>query len=510
MTALNRTDEENQVVSVNSTRRLRGSGIAATLIAGLVASACQNTLPETQRLDSANSRKQIAMNQFVADEPKAIETIYVPRDRFKLRTEMAEVPAKIRATPVDVVFNSQGNLSDLVQVLSVSGIQIGYRWIVADEGSMVNRRLPFLRFKGTVGELLRALQSGLGVAATYENGVIFLTDRGRYSISLPQEQAIMTAMKTEIESLGATEVLASTTGGKIIYTAPPSLNEEVISPFLSKVSRNLAVINMQTAVVTIGLTDESRQGFDWSKLRLAIDSTNKTVNGTGTAETIGTNIGIVGSGVTLGSNVMGSIFGLKGVVTVAGAIDFLSTFGRTDVNQNVQMKSLSGAPMRLRSGEDVPYVKGVSASTASRVGSGNLDDGAVIPLSSTDTAIAETGLTIEMTPHFDGDSELVTVNVKVELKSITSYVELSAGNQIGSLTQPIIQEQELTDIVRLQAGRTVIVGGLQYDSVTTDGREPAFARRFKTQLGTRGVEGRKSALFIILRPTITKFEAEAK
>ncbi|MFC6051006.1 type II and III secretion system protein, partial [Methylobacterium hispanicum] len=136
-------------------------------------------------------------------------------------------------------------------------------------------------------------------------------------------------------------------------------------------------------------------------------------------------------------------------------------------------------------------------------------------LGSSLTDKVETGLTMEVTPYFDSDAEVVTMEVGVKLKEILSFVELNAGNQIGTFTQPLTQDQELTNIVRMQAGRTVVIGGLQSDSESYNGTEPTALRNATaTRAGGSGVFGNRSqkvkrnALFIILRPAVTVFVPE--
>src|SRR5690606_39176893 len=93
-------------------------------------------------------------------------------------------------------------------------------------------------------------------------------------------------------------------------------------------------------------------------------------------------------------------------------------------------------------------------------------------------------------------------------KSVLEFVELNAGNQIGSLSQPVTQDQSLTDIVRMSAGQTVVIGGLQYDSEDYKGNDPAMLRKggdFRSRFGKNSQDVSRNALFIILRPAVTVF-----
>ena len=441
----------------------------------------------------------------------------------------APLPANIANMPIDVKFPSdnESTLSSLVQTLSAVNVQVAFQWSNPSQGEdILKRKLPFLAFQGTIGEMMAALRTGLGIVTWYENGLIYISNQERYAITLPQNKDILESVKDEIKNLGADNIVVSLRGGKIIYTASPTTQDQVIGPFLERMSRNLAVVNLQVAVVSLALNDKSDTGFDWNKFQIALNSTAKgiedlttsksdtvsTGNGSeGSGETKGTPGDLVGhaidltnAGLSLSKTNLGNVFGTYGAVTVAGAVNFLSNFGTTNITQNVSLKTLSGSVVKLQSGQEVPYVKGVSNT--------NNGDNSI---GSTDTDKVETGLTIEMTPHYDSDAQVVTVDVDVKLDAILEFVELKAGNQIGTLTQPLVQKQNMNDIVRVQAGRTVVIGGLQYDNDEKKGTEPAFLRkrlqdsgRSDKTLGSRSRNVTRNALFIILRPTLTVYEAE--
>lgn len=449
----------------------------------------------------------------------------------------APLPSHIASMPIDVKFpaDNEATLSSLVQTLSAVNVQVAFQWSNPSQGEdILKRKLPFLAFQGTIGEMMSALRTGLGIVTWYENGLIYISNQERYAITLPQNKDILDSVKDEIKNLGADNIVVSLRGGKIIYTASPTTQDQVIGPFLNRMARNLAVVNLQVAVVSLALNDKSDTGFDWNKFQIALNSTPKGIddltrsrdtstgssgsnngngndNGSGSSETrgepgdlVGHAIDLTNAGLTLSKTNLGQVFGTYGAVTVAGAVNFLSNFGTTNITQNVSLKTLSGSVVKLQSGQEVPYVKGVSNT--------NNGDNSI---GSTETEKVETGLTIEMKPHYDSDAEVVTVDVDVKLDAILEFVELKAGNQIGTLTQPLVQKQNMNDIVRVQAGRTVVIGGLQYDSDESKGNEPAFLRKRLQDTGrsdkTAGARSRnvtRNALFIILRPTLTVYEAE--
>lgn len=473
----------------------------------LALAACSVTgMPKTGRLPLMSDATKASAERFAQDGGGAgITRVRVPSGSSALETSRRPVSGDIRSRPVRIEFMTQtASMGDLVDALSASDVQIAFRWQRTDGTAVLQKTLPFTRFNGTMGGLLDALRSGMGIVAWQEGDLVFLSDADQYTVSLPQEAEIIKSVAASLTALGATNVVESVDGGHVIYTAAPAIQDETIRPFLSRTVQNLSTINLQVAIVSLALTDATSQGFDWSKFSAGLDTRSSEIlaaekpdvnGGTG----LGHFFDLTSSGIGLGTTSVGTIFGVKALASVAGAIEFLSTFGNTNVTQHVDLRTLSGKSVQIRSGQDIPYVKDVGAVSS---------DGAVTGSSTTDTV--KTGLTVEMLPRFDSRSGLVTVEVDLNLTSVLEFVELNAGNQIGTLTQPRIQEQELNDIVQMRAGQTVVIGGLQYDQEVYNGNEPAalrdVGRRNSVAFGRRSHDVTRTSLFIILRPTVTIYE----
>ncbi|MGY3581531.1 hypothetical protein ACVIGB_000398 [Bradyrhizobium sp. USDA 4341] len=436
------------------------------------------------------------------------------------------------------------------------GQGVGQGQVVDRQEVMLQRRLPFTHYSGTVGGLMDSLRKGLGVVVSYEDDMVFVSDRERYSVTLPQNEDVIGAVADEIRSLGGEGIVPSVRGGRIIYSASPATQDSVIGPYLDRLARNMAVINVQAAVVSLSLTDTTSTGFDWSKFQVALEgrksrltpststtdttssnSTNGNTNtntntnsSTGTSTSACSNtlpttgspldatglcaidpgsvVNLSNAGLVLGKTSLGNYFGTYGALSVASAINFLSQFGNAKIDQNVQLKTLSGTDVNFRSGQTVPYVSGVAATTTAN--SSN-----VTGSSATDKV--DTGLTVAMTPYYDADTQLVTMEVALSLRSILQFVQLNAGNQLGTFTQPLTQDQELTDIVRTPAGRTIVIGGLQIDNEQFNGSEPVGLRNLFANAGTtpdvlsgRSQQIKRDALFVILRPTVQVFVPEGR
>ncbi len=133
-------------------------------------------------------------------------------------------------------------------------------------------------------------------------------------------------------------------------------------------------------------------------------------------------------------------------VTIGTATaNMLLTDSNTKILQNPRIRATDGQKATMKIGERVPIATGSYQST----------------LTSTTTALAETqfqyidvGVNIEMTPtiHYDGD---VTLKIKIE--------DSSEGNNvtISNVTEPIIIQKVVDQVIRLRQGEAAILGGIQ-------------------------------------------------
>jgi type II secretory pathway component GspD/PulD (secretin) len=427
----------------------------------------------------------------------------------------APLPKHIAEMPIQVSFLSDhsATLGSLVTSLAAINLQVTFNWSNPTQSEdILKRKLPFLNFQGTVGELIDSLRNGMGIVGWYDNGQVYLSDKERYSLTLPQNEDVLKAVADEVKNLGGGDIVTSVRGGKLVYTASPTVQDELIGPFLARMSRNLSVVTMQVAVVSLSLTDNSTTGFDWDKFSLSFNNTASALTGSSTSSTsssssttsstaseVGTVAGLTSSALTLGKTSTGGVFGSFGAISIAGAVNFLSNFGHANITQNVQLQTLAGSKVSFQNGQEVPYVSGVNSSSSGYSSYGG---------SQTDKV--ETGLKVGLEPEFDADSQLVTIGVKVEQNSILQYVDLKVGNQLGTISQPLVQKQNLESLVRPQAGKTAVIGGLQYDSDNFSSSEPAALRKALEGTGkTTGSQSSKisrSALFIMIRPTVKIYE----
>jgi len=356
-----------------------------------------------------------------------------------------------------------------------------------DKGpAFYDRVLPFRYFKGTVGELVQRLENSGDLAVWYDHGLV-LGEVRRYSVAIMQNIDISQSVVNELIRLGARDVVGSIGAGQVFYSAGPRINAELIEPYLRRISTNLSEVTIQVALVTVSMTKNAERGFDWSAFNLQLG------NGTGAQIDPQPQSG---NGV-LNSSSFNAVFGvgLANPVSIAGAIRFLSRMGDTSVTQNVELRTLSGAPVVLRSGENIPYIQNVGSNVVGGLGGAGITG-------STQTASLATGLTLNVDPRYDADTGIVTMDVGVKLVDLVEFVQLSAGNQVGTLSQPRTREQGLNSILRVPAGQTSIVGGIRRD-LTSETKTAPFGL---WGIGSRNRQREIFWVFTIVRPVVTVFE----
>lgn len=480
------------------------------LALGLAGALAACSLPPVDSLPARSTVVTAEQSRMELEGAPPVVELPVGRGILVARSVRDPMPPAVAARRIAVSFPAgEATLDRLITMISYTGVRVATRFETASDVEMLRRPLPVRSFSGTFAELAGVLEAGMGVVTWWQNGTMFLSDRDRYAFTVPQNGVVIDSIMADLKSLGAVDITQSLRGGQIVFTAPPSLHNEVIRPYMDRIHRNMAMVKVQVAVVSLTLTDQSASGFDWNALTLQFNQPNA---GTGTTSSTGTTNGGT-SGGTAGSTQppisfrlaqSGHILGISGVFNVTGAISFLSRFGSTDTRQNVEVHTLSGAEVTLRSGQTIPYVSGVGLST---LGTTSVGTSGII--GSAQTTSVQTGLTVKLTPFYDADTRVVTADLNVLVNSVLEFRELSAGNQLGVITQPVTQEQSLNDIVRVLAGNTVVLGGLQVDGAAFSNNDPTVLRqaggREPSVVGKRAQDVSKQALFIILRPTVTVF-----
>ena len=430
------------------------------------------------------------------------------------------VPEEIRKKRVNISFNGgmQATLGELFSVLNTQGYRVSALRLSED----TKKKLwPVRQFDAPLGDLLDDLSANYNVAFEYRNNMIYMVEGNRYSASLPQHKEFLEKVSTALKELGATDVRSDVLAGQVYYTAKPDV-ADYLEEYLNTISKNSAMVTLQVAVLTVGVNRDVNLGFDWAKFAVMRGSggmkadigsilksstgtgTTTTTNGTGgAATTVGNAVANTAAAVVTGSllSFAGSEgFGFKfanDAFSLTAALKALSTYGNARTEQNVVLGTLSGQPVKISSGNDIPYVKSIGAATTS----GGATQG------SSQTETIKSGLKIEVTPNFDASDGTVITQVKVDMSTLVGFRELSAGQNLGSLSQPEMQNLGFENVGRLSAGETIIVGGITYDQLSNNYTN--FPGMEKLNTGSKAEKVNRNAIYIVVRPTVVIFTPQA-
>jgi type II secretory pathway component GspD/PulD (secretin) len=480
--------------------------------------ACGN-MPVPEEIDMELGKAvQDQTNLFESNE-KAITKV---KTKPLVVSKPKDFPDRIKNKKIDLKLERGSTLEDLAGVFEIYGLNLviatnnqqasagqgeGQSQQQSTSDSLSGDELLFVRkFQGTLDDYLILLSELYDISFDYKgNQIVVMQKYSDYIINLPQfpegdDATITDDILDTVESLGAQNVKHSLISGMVNYKATPFAQKKIHN-YLKKMTKSVSVISLQTAIVTVKLDKENSKGFDWSKMQLnmakdipGILEAPTTMISETVFNALGSNLADAEMGGQIGKESL-SFSIAKSDFSFQSVINFLNTYGKTETNQSVLMRTLSGKKVILKSGEEVPYVSDVSSNaTGDNVSSG------------VDTDIITTGINLEILPYFDNDNEIVTASVKLTIDSILGFVELSAGNQIGNLTQPNVQNQEFESVIRLAAGDTTVIGGIMFDSV--EDKRTGNAYLGDSNVSAKNIKMEKSAVFILLRPTVKIFSEE--
>ncbi|WP_080421709.1 type II secretion system protein GspD [Burkholderia ubonensis] len=461
-----------------------------------------------------------------------------------------QIPESIRSKPIKLEFARAAvpTLSDVVFALG----QQGYRLVSRLGDNTLKQPWTVRSVSGTVGEVLDDISATYNIASEYRNGSVYLVESNKFSASLPQHKEFMDNVAKALKDLGATDVRTDMMAGLVYYNAKPEI-AEYLEEYLNTIAKNAAMLTLQVAVLTVGMDRDINLGFDWAKFAVMrgsggmrsdlssifnntnsnnglSDGTNSGSNGN-TGSNNGANNGSNGSNNGSNSNgstslgdavndvtnaatstakklVTGSLlsyagaegFGFKfanNAFSLTAALKALSTYGNARTEQNVLLGTLSGMPVKINSGDDIPYVKSIGSTTAS----GGSTQG------SSQTDIIKSGLKLEVTPNFDAADGTVVTTVKVDMSTLVGFRELSAGTNLGTMSQPQMKNLGFENVGRLHAGETIIVGGITYDQLSNNYTN--FPGMEKLPLGSKAEKVTRNAMYIVVRPTVVIFTPKA-
>jgi MSHA biogenesis protein MshL len=281
-----------------------------------------------------------------------------------------------------------------------------------------------------------------------------------------------------------------------------SRQHEKIAEFITQVSGAAGrQVLIEATVVEITLNDNYQGGVDWSALGLE-------------------GLGYSFRQSLLGSTVDADLLGRKPFFSVqyknpnaavggsiSSTIKLLSSFGNTKVLSSPRITAMNNQTAVMKVVENKVYFT-VEAKVSSVGGTATSAGTPIISYTSTPNVVPE-GFVLNVTPQIS-DGDIITLNIRPSITRIVSTVrdpnpDLARANVVNEVPQ--IQTREFETVMRVPSGMTAVLGGLMQDefSAKRDGL-PIVSRIpvLGDAASFRNDNGRKTELFVFLRPVVIK------
>jgi MSHA biogenesis protein MshL len=315
----------------------------------------------------------------------------------------------------------------------------GYAWKIEDNNLDIKRfkeRIYQFDYLDLVGETNIDIGGDM-LASGVENAGV----SGKFQITGERDKEHTDVWKGIQEAL---DVLKSSEGllridrnAGIIYLLDTPKNIDSMVSFLDAVSESLhRQVFIEAKIMEVQLSDKNTLGIDWTSLNVAFKSDS----------------GMWPDVFDFSFNTDGSIT-LANQSSITGMLDFLRTQGEITVLSNPHLSLMNGQSALMTVGFQFPYgdVDGVDRDAES----GLVTYGVSIKR-------AVLGLQLGITVQISGDG-LIALHVVPTVTRIQREedVELPTTTTTAStISNPVIDLQELSTMVRVRDGQSVVLGGL--------------------------------------------------
>lgn len=287
----------------------------------------------------------------------------------------------------------------------------------------------------------------------------------------------------------AAAVIANPETGLITVRATARQHEK-IREFLDRIMASARrQVMIEATIVEVRLSDNYRQGINWSALIRTEGKNFRVVQGS--------------TGLPTAANVPGmlGIFTNPGAGTIAAQVNLLESFGDVRVLSSPKLSVLNNQTAILKVVDNLVYFT-IKADTTSNQSS------TVTTYTTTPNTIP-IGFTMSVTPQVSA-SDSVLFNLKPAISRVVSYVndpnpDLAKANVVSRIPQ--IQTREMESILKIDNRQIAVMGGLMQDEINnlTDAIPgvsaiPLTGNLFKH----RNDNSSKTELVIFLRPTVIK------
>jgi len=439
-------------------------GLICGLIFGLTGCGTHNVRPvQTEGVEEIKPKARLDRAKAIAPPEKA----HIP-EKLEPMTTGLEIDTRIyslvltNAPLAEVIkaltLDSHINLSvdaevDLMRPVTVHLKQVtlteafemvikkgaGYAWKLDGESLHIQRfeeriyHLDYLDLSAETdvevgGDMLASSVEGSGVTGKYK----LVTKRTK------ENSDIWAGVKDTLQGIKSEDgVLRLNRNSGIIYIADTPKRVASMVMFLDSLAEALhRQVFIEAKILEVYLSEEYKYGIDWTQLDVAFSSDS----------------GIFPDEFGLDFNTDGSII-LANQTRFFAILDFLRTQGDISVISNPHLTVMNGQSALMTVGFQFPYadIEGV-------------DRDALTGVTTYGSSIKRVilGLQLGITAHI-AEEGIVTLNIVPTITRIQGEEEIeipTSGTDNSSISNPIIDLQELSTTVRVREGNSIVLAGL--------------------------------------------------
>lgn len=344
------------------------------------------------------------------------------------------------------------------------------------------------------GDILGGVQT-TGVGATSGNiqGKVsqnITSDRGAFNFWQSIEESLKKILDMSVATLKPTFTINKVTGTVFVTAGKRDLNQ--IERFLKRLKESLSrQVMIEARIAEVQLNDTLRYGIDWTFLDNWRGLGEITMGTTGFKDVV--DIPRFSIGVT-GAN-FNSI------------LRALETQGKVNVLSNPKVSIMNGQTALLSVGRNFSFISRVETTTTTT-------GTAPTTTFTVTTSTLLSGIMLGVIPFVDdrGEISMTITPIISDLVSMEEKTIGQTGQNIIQLTLPTVDLREMSTIIKIRNGETVIIGGLiqEKDSVKENrvpllGSIPLIGNLFKSHEKTKD----RKELVIMLRP-VTMTESRTR
>lgn len=318
----------------------------------------------------------------------------------------------------------------------------GYAWTIENEMLLINtfmERIYAFDYLDMPSETDIEVGGDMLGSSVDESGV-----SGKYVVKTSkkaEKSDVWSAIEEMLNTLKSEEgIVRINPNGGLIYMADAPKRVAAMVRFLDVMSESLnRQVFIEAKIMEVRLTDRTKLGIDWSALNITfndwpspfgiyLDNFELNING--------------GSNITLTNQ-----------ASFAAVMDFLRTQGEVSVISNPHLALMNGRSALLTVGFQFPYgdVDGVDR-----------DEDTKVVTFGTSIKRAILGLQFGLSVQIAADGN-VTMNIVPTITRIQEETDVelpTSGFDTQTISNPIIDLQELSTTVRVRDGNTVVIAGL--------------------------------------------------